>query len=319
MANTIKAAFLSELAARFGSIKRLNRSQSLFSVGDEAARVYVRYSQRHGGAKTFYGLREEDLRELAGHRSVICFLWDNQAEPLCVPFAEYEEVFHTVSAARDGQYKVRVYLQNSGTELYIARAGRFNVDGHLGWQPLYDLADTGKLREQPDLSHPQVQSLLGAIGKVQGFDIWIPPNDRNRMDWTLTAPFECRDNLPSGYDPVANTLAEVDVIWIGRGTNAVQALFEVEHSTPIYSGLLRFNDIHLAAPNALPRFSVVSNDTRRGLFARQLSRPTFQTSGLHKLCTFLDYVNVFEWHNRIVRPKDESQMPIGTDCVGTRD
>ena len=299
MANTNKAAFLSELIARFGSIERLNRSQSLFSVGDDAARVYVRYSQRHGGDKTFYGLREEDLRELAGHRSVICFLWDDQAEPLCVPFAEYEEVFHTVSAARDGQYKVQVYLQDSGAELYIARAGRFNVDGHLGWKSLYDLTDRGRLREQPSLSHPQVQSLLGAIGKVKGFDIWIPLSDRTRMDRTLAIPFECRESLPSGYDPVAGTLAEVDVIWIGKGTNALQALFEVEHSTPIYSGLLRFNDIHLAAPNALPRFSVVSNDARRDLFARQLSRPTFQTSGLYKLCTFLDYVNVFEWHNRI--------------------
>ena len=299
MANTVKATFLHELTARFGSIERLNRSQSLYSVGDDAARVYIRYSQRHKGKKTFYGLREEDLRELAGHRSVICFLWDGQAEPLCVPYAEYEEVFHTVSAARDGQYKVQVYLQDSRIEFYIARAGRFNVDGHQGWKSLYDLMDTGKLREQPDLSHPQVQSLLGAIGKAKGFDIWIPRSDRSRMDWSLTMPFECRENLPSGYDPVVSTLAEVDVIWIGKGANVLQALFEVEHSTPIYSGLLRFNDIHLTAPNALPRFSVVSKDARRELFARQLSRPTFQTSGLFMLCTFLDYINVLDWHDRI--------------------
>ena len=299
MASTVKAAFLNELAARFGSLERLNRSRSLYSIGDDAGRVYIRYSQRHGSKKTFYGLREEDLRELAGYRSVICFLWDGQAEPLCVPYAEYEEVFHTVSAARDGQYKVQVYLQDSSTEFYIARAGRFNVDSHLGWKSLSDLMDIGKLREQPDLSHPQVQSLLGAIGTVKGFDIWIPLSDRSRIDWSLTIPFECRENLPSGYDPVASTLAEVDVIWVGKGTNALQALFEVEHSTPIYSGLLRFNDIHLTAPNALPRFSVVSKDSRRELFARQVSRPTFQTSGLSKLCTFLDYINVLEWHDRL--------------------
>ena len=305
MANTVKKAFLDELAARFGSLERLKRSQSLYSVGDDAARIYIRYSQLHNGERTFYGLREEDLRELAGHRSVICFLWNGQEEPLFVPYAEYEEVFHTVLPARDGQYKVQVYLQESGAELYIARAGRFNVDGHLGWASLHDLVDADRLRSQPDLSHPQVQALLGTIGKARGFDVWIPLSDRPRMDWSVTIPFECRQSLPLGYDPVANTLAEVDVIWISRGANTLQALFEVEHSTPIYSGLLRFNDIHLTAPNMLPRFSVVSNTARCDLFVRQLSRPTFQASGLEKVCTFLDYRNVFEWHARIIGDREK--------------
>ena len=161
--------------------------------------------------------------------------------------------------------------------------------------------DASKLRSQPDLSHSQVQALLGAIGKARGFDIWIPQSDRPRIDWSMTIPFECRESLPLGYDPVASTLAEVDVLWVSKGANTLQALFEVEHSTPIYSGLLRFNDVHLTAPNLLPRFSVVSNTAWRDLFARQLNRPTFQTSGLYKVCTFLDYRNVLEWHDRITR------------------
>ncbi len=304
MANSIKKAFLQELTARFGSLERLHRSQSLFTVGDDAARVYVRYSKRHGDKKTFYGLREEDLRELAGHRAVICFLWDDQAEPLFVSFAEYEDVFSAVSPARDGQYKVMIHLEESGAELYIAGAGRFSVAGHSGWNRLHNLIDASRLRYQPDLSHPQVQTLLGAIGSAKGFDVWVPQSDRPNLDWSLTAPFEFRVSLPLGFDPVVSTLAEVDVIWINRGANSLQALFEVEHSTPIYSGLLRFNDVHLAAPNSFPRFSVVSNDTRRDLFARQLNRPTFQASGLHKLCRFLDYGNVIEWHDRVSRQEE---------------
>ena len=301
MANSVKQAFLQELTARFGALERLHRSQSLFTVGDDAARVYVRYSKRHGDKKTFYGLREEDLRELAGHRAVICFLWDDQAEPLFVPLDEYEDVFGAVSPARDGQYKVAIHLEESGAELYIAGAGRFNVASQLGWNVLQDLTDASRLRSQPDLSHSQVQALLGAIGNARGFDVWIPQSDRPRIDWSVTVPFECRESLPLGYDPVTNTLAEVDVIWINKGANVLQALFEVEHSTPIYSGLLRFNDIHLTAPSLLPRFSVVSNTARRDLFTRQLSRPTFQASGLYKLCTFIDYRSVLDWHDRVAQ------------------
>jgi hypothetical protein len=76
-------------------------------------------------------------------------------------------------------------------------------------------------------------------------------------------------------------------------------MFEVEHSTPIYSGLLRFNDVHLVAPLLRPRFSVVANDARRDLFVRQLNRPTFRLSGLRELCTFLDYKDVFGWYTRV--------------------
>jgi len=80
----------------------------------------------------------------------------------------------------------------------------------------------------------------------------------------------------------------------------MKALFEVEHSTPIYSGLLRFNDVHLIAPIPISKFTIVSNDARRSLFARQVNRPTFKTSGLTELCTFLEYVDVFGWHKRII-------------------
>jgi hypothetical protein len=91
----------------------------------------------------------------------------------------------------------------------------------------------------------------------------------------------------------------VDVIWIQKGANNVKALFEVEYSTPIYSGLLRFNDVHLVAPNLRTRFSIVSNIERRSIFMRQINRPTFKTSGLGDLCTFLGYSDVHNWHQRI--------------------
>ena len=34
--------------------------------------------------------------------------------------------------------------------------------------------------------------------------------------------------------------SEIDVVWVNSGSSAVDSLFEVEHSTPVYSGLLRF-------------------------------------------------------------------------------
>jgi hypothetical protein len=237
--------------------------------------------------------------DLEGYPAVICFLWEGQTEPLLVPFSEYEEVFQSISPAGDGQYKALIYLKDNGAELYIAGAGRFNVEAHLGWEEIENLIDVAKSGLIPELSHSQVQTLLGAIGSSKGHDVWIPQNDRAKLEWSLTDQFDCRDSLPNGFESVIDILREVDVIWLEHGSSKLTALFEVEHSTPIYSGLLRFNDIHLVAPSLHPRFGIVANDARRSLFIRQINRPTFRMSGLHELCSFFEYGNVFKWHKRI--------------------
>ncbi len=270
MANKVKEAFLTELQARCGALRKMEKSQSLYEVGSGDCRVYIRFSKIHGANSTFYGLRHEDLRLLEGHPAVICFLWQGQSEPLLVPFADYEDVFQSLSPASDGQYKAQVHIGDDATELYIAGAGRFNVEAHVGWQGLEQLLDRSRLTQVPQLSHTQIQTLLGSIGATKAYEIWIPSNDRSKLDWLLTDTFDCCAVLPLGFERVRDILSEIDVIWIERGAGRMHALFEVEHSTPVYSGLLRFNDILLASPQTRARFTVVSNDQRRSLFTRHI-------------------------------------------------
>ena len=101
--------------------------------------------------------------------------------------------------------------------------------------------------------------------------------------------------MPEYIEKRTRFASEIDVLWIDHKHNLIAAAFEVEHSTPIYSGLLRFNDVLLSSTTA-GRFFVVSNESRRDLFVRQLQRPTFQRSGLSDVASFLEYSNVFDWH-----------------------
>lgn len=310
MPNPTKKAFLQQLQERVGYLNKLRNSNSLFEVGNGAARIYIRYSKLHDRGTAFFGLRKEDLQKLQGHPSLIVFLWDDQASPLFVPFAEYEDLFQSVSPAADGQYKAQIYLDRDTTELYIARMGRFNLEGFFGWQQLVNLLSTSAGTTVPDLTHSQVQSLVSRIGATKGYDIWVPQNDRCKLDPSCVGDLRCREELPPGLGDCADILQEIDVVWLHKGSNRLSGLFEVEHSTPIYSALLRFNDVHLTVPSPNLTFRVIANDMRRSLFARQLSRPTFRVSGLNQICTFLEYKNVYGWFQRVYQPKPASSPAL---------
>ncbi len=268
MPNEVRKGFLREVSERYGPLRKLGKGQSLYELNDSRVKLYLRYSKIHGKGQAFYGLRESDLRELEGRASVICFLWEGQREPLLVPYSDYEDVFRTVKPAQDGQFKAQIYFEDDGFELYLAQAGRFSVEGNRGWGNLAKLIDGQGFRAPMDLSHCQVQTLLGAIGIIKGHDVWIPTYDQANLDWSLTKPFVCRPVPPYGYQSIAHIIQEVDVVWLGKGSSDLKALFEVEHSTTIYSGLLRFNDVNLVAPQLRPTFSIVANDLRRNLFVK---------------------------------------------------
>ncbi|MGH9860252.1 MAG: hypothetical protein ACRD5F_09540 [Candidatus Acidiferrales bacterium] len=288
---------MDQLRSRFGRIRKIKGSESLFVIGEEAARVYFRYSKVHPGGRTFFGLRQVDLRQLEGHNSHVCFLLDDGSPPLFIPYADFEEVFHNAQPASDGQFKVQLLRHGGATELYVARQGRFNVDGYTGLETLEQSVEAESLREGIGVSHSQVQTLLAGIGHAKGYDVHVPPNDIGKLDWSLTSRFDLRRELPGGFEKVIGILSQIDVAWIKKNHHTIEGLYEVEHCTPVYSGLLRFNDILLTNPKVC-RFSIVSNEMRRDVFARHLCRPTFMKSGLQQVCSFLEYSNVVAWHKR---------------------
>lgn len=311
MPNTFKLGVLEALRNRFGELHKIKGSESLFSIGEDAARIYFRYSKVHDGGRTFFGLREIDLRQLEGRNSFLCFLVDDGSAPLFVPYGDFEEVFRNAQTASDGQFKAQLISRNNGLELYVARQGRFNVEGYVGLEPIARSLNTALLHQAQNLTHSQVQTLLAGIGHLKNYQVFVPERDAGGLEWTMTEQFALRANIPSGFEQVRGVLSEIDVIWIARGSEAIEGLFEIEHSTTVYSGLLRFNDILLTDPK-VSRFTIASNETRRALFSRQLFRPTFRKSGLAELTSFLEYSNVLDWHMRLAKhhPHEMSEEPV---------
>lgn len=297
MPNKYKQTLLKDLEKRFGSLRSLPGSNSLFVIGQDDATIYLRYSKIHDQGKAFFGLRQVDLVQLDGRNSFICFFFDDGSPPLFVPHSDFERVIRQSPLASDGQYKAQIIHRGGTRELSLPRVGRFNLDGFTGLDAL-ELRIPIKENPTPSLNHSQVQTLLGAIGHYSGFAVYVPPNNLEALDWSLTSRFHLTKHLPVHIQSQAAFTGEIDVVWLDQSSDGISAVFEVEHSTPVYSGLLRFNDLLLTSSADL-RFFVVSNECRRDLFSRQVQRPTFQRSGLSDAASFLDYSNVLAWHRRL--------------------
>lgn len=298
MANKHKTDLLTAIERHLGAVARLPGSQSLIET-QGGIRIYLRYSKIHRKEVAFYGLRQVDLNLLEGHHSYLCFFTDSEP-PLFIPYSDFEAVIRQSPLAADGQYKVQIVHDSSSKELYLPRVGHFNVDAFGGLEAVSSAENQGSRNFVLALNHCQAQTLLGGIGALKGYAVYIPPNNVDLLDWALVQRFQPIRALPAYIEERTRFASEIDVIWIDRNSH-IAAAFEVEHSTPIYSGLLRFNDALLSSCGA-SRFFVVSNESRRDLFVRQLQRPTFQRSGLSEIASFLEYSNVFDWHQRLNKP-----------------
>jgi len=74
----------------------------------------------------------------------------------------------------------------------------------------------------------------------------------------------------------------------------IDAAFEIENSTTIFSGLLRFADLTIMAPNTTyPPFIVAPNE-RKNRVREQLRRPSFGRLALREKVRFLSYERVQE-------------------------
>ncbi len=60
---------------------------------------------------------------------------------------------------------------------------------------------------------------------------------------------------------VLRTVRNIDVIWLGEGS--VEAAFEIESTTSIYSGILRMADLIALVPGITIPLYIVAPDERR--------------------------------------------------------
>ncbi len=174
--------------------------------------------------------------------------------------------------------------------LFDLGSGRYRVEAladEAAWA-----ADLARLREEgaktgpskaregaDDLGHTTVQGWLRDLGRALGFEVWVASNDKGRPYAGGWLGDGCLAELPPGLaaTPGAEAIRLIDVLWFDRATSRVEAAFEVEHSTSIYSGIVRMLDLAMTQAEGLRGLFLVAPDAREEDVRKQVSRPAFRS------------------------------------------
>lgn len=214
---------------------------------------------------------------------------------------------------------VAALLFDVGSGRYAAPPLGDDVAARLQWED--DLAhvreDSAKARKAAaveadgDRTHTEIQAWLRDLGLALGFDVWIAANDRGRLLGGARLGDGCLDELPRGLAeaPGAAAVRLIDVLWLRRDGETVEAAFEVEHSTSIHSGIVRLLDLAFAAPErAVAGLFLVAPDEREDEVRAQLQRPAFRRIA-HLNVRYLPYGEL-EKHREAMARFGEGLKPI---------
>jgi hypothetical protein len=143
----------------------------------------------------------------------------------------------------------------------------------------------------------RIQALIADIGASMGLSIWVPRADRGAVfrEWKRESNV-LLERLPLNYDDTTlRTIEQIDVLWL-RGRAIVRA-FEVEHTTSVYSGILRMADLLALQPNMDIKLHIVAPITKRDKVFSEIRRPVFsllEKGPLAESCTYLSYESLRE-------------------------
>ncbi len=211
------------------------------------------------------------------------------------PLLGYQPHYRPQGFSTINEEAVSNFAQNYGDILGVLKTLERGEDLiHLPTRKEEVIARIDERIERTPTEHDEMQWRLIRLGHLAKCDVWVPRNDQSKQYEGHTFRDLVLPEFHQTLD-VPRSIENIDVVW-KFGPYSIKSAFEIEHSTSIYSGILRLSDLRAEAPNSnYPLFIVASDDRKRRVF-EELKRPTF--SGpclrLNEVIRFLGYEKLRE-------------------------
>ena len=130
-------------------------------------------------------------------------------------------------------------------------------------------------------THTQMQVALVELGNAMNLNSWIAKNDQS-----ITVGDQKISDLPSVIKDltdveilynkdIKNNANLIDCIWFSRDHRYIPAVFEVEHSTGVTSGLTRMSKFYESIPSLRTDFVVVAPNLLRNKVVTEINQDVF--------------------------------------------
>lgn len=148
-------------------------------------------------------------------------------------------------------------------------------------------------RERESFTHSFYQGLLLEIGKLKGYETYVPSQDSNRkfLNKKLRELATLHDFYPFSYESIIRKAKTIDVSWFNERRMPCY-LFEIEYSTDFYNSLLKYLELQ----DFNVKYYIVSDKMRKPEFLEKISSHTFIP--IKPRVVFMDYDKLSEWHTK---------------------
>src|SRR6185369_15234802 len=102
--------------------------------------------------------------------------------------------------------------------------------------------------ERAPTEHDEMQWRLIRLGLRANVDVWVPRNDQGKSYEGNTFREHVLGEFQESLD-VPKYVENIDVVW--KYGYSIKSAFEIEHSTSVYSGILRLSDLRALTPNSV--------------------------------------------------------------------
>jgi hypothetical protein len=157
---------------------------------------------------------------------------------------------------------------------------------------IFPTEDQPKQRYE-EYSHTFYQGLLIEIGNFNGFQTFIPNQDKNKnyLGKKLSEIATISEIYEFSYPSIVAITKNIDVIWFNE-RNMPSNIFEIEHTTAIHNSLIKFVELQ----DFYARYYIVADEVRRKEFQSKLALKAFYP--IAKRVWFWSYDDVAELHAR---------------------
>lgn len=155
-------------------------------------------------------------------------------------------------------------------------------------------AEEQKPSKEREYSHYFYQGLVVELGNLQGFQTFVPPQDKNKpfSGHKLGEVASTYKLSEFTYADVMRKAVTIDVVWVNV-RRYPDSFFEIEHSTDIYNSLLKFTEFQ----DFRTKFHIVADKRRRPEFNDKISVAAF--AAIKDRVAFWDYDKVTDLHTKM--------------------